>query len=145
MFRVWRRPWGLARVWPDEEPQGWYLGLRHSEAGADLSLQQWDEPAGLLLLGAIAHQKLHVPCVWSRTVKYLKRKKSIMVTPMSNLKLQILRKHVPGHLPSPSPSDTLLEALPLPRDVQEHKHSEYSISESKTPGHGPPLLKGDWH
>lgn len=60
-----------------------YLGLGHSKTRASLSLQQWNQPAGLLLLGAIAHQKLHVPGVWSRTVKYLKRRKSIMVTPIS--------------------------------------------------------------
>lgn len=63
-------------------PCGWYLRLRHSKAGAGLPLQQRSQPAGLLLLGAVAHQQLHVPRVWGRAVKYLKRK-CLKVTPMS--------------------------------------------------------------
>lgn len=83
------------KVWPDKEealwvePQARYLGLSHGKAGAGLSLQQRNQPAGLLLLSAVAHQKLHVPCVWSRTVKYLKRRKGRTLSSMSILKLQI--------------------------------------------------------
>lgn len=83
--------WARARVWPDEKGYLWvtqarYLGLGHSKTGAGLSLQQRNQPAGLLLLGAVSHQKLHVPCVWSRTVKDLERSKSRRVTPTSVFK-----------------------------------------------------------
>lgn len=110
------------RVWPDEE-RLWvtysrYLGLSHSETGASLSLQQWNQPAGLLLLGAISNQKLHVPCVWSRTVKDLKRRKSTKVTALSYSKLQIPQKHGPELLPRYMPSDTLMKVLPLPKDAE---------------------------
>lgn len=63
-------------------PCGWYLRLRHSKTGAGLPLQQRSQPAGLLLLRAVTHQELHVPRVWGRAVKYLKRKR-IKVTPGS--------------------------------------------------------------
>lgn len=79
----------------------WYLGLSHSETGADLPLQQWPQPAGLLLLGAVAHEQLHVACVWSRTVKYLKGNGSIMTTPMSILKTSKTQDAGTGD-PSPS-------------------------------------------
>ena len=56
--------------------QGRHLGLSHSETGTSLSLQQWNQPAGLLLLGAVSNQKLHVPRVWGRTVKNLEEEKA---------------------------------------------------------------------
>lgn len=108
------------RVWPDEErlwvTQGRHLGLSHSETGASLSLQQWNQPAGLLLLGAVSNQKLHVPRVWSRTVKDLERRKSTKA--LSYSKLQIPQKHGSGLLPRYTPSDTLMKVLPLPKDVE---------------------------
>ena len=98
--------------------QGRYLGLSHSETGASLSLQQWNQPAGLLLLGAVSNQKLHVPRVWSRTVKDLERRKNTKVTPLSYSKLPIPQKHEPGLLPTYMPSDTLMKVLPLPKDAE---------------------------
>lgn len=50
-----------------------YLGLRHCKTGAGLAFQQRDQPAGLLCLGAISHQDLHVPRVRGRAVEYLER------------------------------------------------------------------------
>lgn len=96
--------------------QGRHLGLSHSETGASLSLQQWNQPAGLLLLGAVSNQKLHVPRVWSRTVKDLERRKSTKA--LSYSKLQIPQKHGSGLLPRYTPSDTLMKFLPLPKDVE---------------------------
>ena len=98
--------------------QSRYLGLSHSETGASLSLQQWNQPAGLLLLGAVSNQKLHVPCVWSRTVKNLERRKIIRVTFTSIFKIQTSQKHGPGLLPRYMPSDTLMKVLPLPKDAE---------------------------
>lgn len=82
-----------------------YLGLSHSKTGAGLSLQQGSQPAGLLLLSAIPHQNLHVPCVWSRAVEDLKRREGVTVTPTSTFKTSNRPEAWTGLL-SHRPSDT---------------------------------------
>ena len=120
------------RVWPDEE-RLWvtysrYLGLSHSETGASLSLQQWNQPAGLLLLGAVSNQKLHVPCVWSRTVKDLERRKIIRVTFPSIFKIQTSQKHGLFHVIDPLTLSG--KSFLSPRKCKDQQHSEYSSSEA---------------
>jgi hypothetical protein len=77
-----------------------YLGLCHSKTGAGLALQERGQPAGLLLLSAIAHQELHVPCVWSRAVEYLRRRKSASMTPTPIVKMSDSPGLLPHHIPS---------------------------------------------
>ena len=75
--------------------QSRYLGLSHSETGASLSFQQWNQPAGLLLLGAQDGQPTPP-------------------TPES-LSLQRRRSHSGGLLladPAPKPLEILKDQLP---------------------------------
>ena len=76
--------------------QTWYLAISHGEARTDPALQQWHQPAGLLLLSAIPYQDLHSPHIRDRAIKYLRRRNSF-VSPTSPTSWKRQGRSIPYH------------------------------------------------